>query len=375
MKRYKLAKATQKWIVADMDKTLMDKKAGTYPLFAESPAFLPILNWLQRGGKLLCVTSDDGYRPFHQFWDNIPTCHKKNGQVLLSTAGGATLYKGNDCGEAVKVDSFFTEVSGGIPISQVTKIARCIVLDFFLDALDDRSLLKRLAGYRRVAYEKILKDYPSKQQLKIIFTEKNMIQPGKIIERGTLIWRNQAGPPKSWIKFKDLEKNGDGAIFTNLFILGLPSCISMPYIQKYSKSFEALDVCASAAPNSVCISNNAVDKGTVIKWLNDTNEFDMSYENCIAIGDNPNGNDYPLTRFQHVGMPFINCGDRPSQYDTHFIGGYEVGVGKFVEGLNDMMELMTNSAADTTGNVSCNYIFKDCLEEAVKFSTSSNSKL
>ena len=43
MRRRKVMQTTQKWIVADMDKTLMDKKAGTYPTFSESPAFQPVL--------------------------------------------------------------------------------------------------------------------------------------------------------------------------------------------------------------------------------------------------------------------------------------------------------------------------------------------
>ncbi len=90
-----------------MDKTLMDKKAGTYPTFSESPAFQPVLQWLKYGGKLLCVTSDDGHRPFGQFWDNIPASHRKNGQVLLSTAGGATLFAGDSEGEVIEVKSFF----------------------------------------------------------------------------------------------------------------------------------------------------------------------------------------------------------------------------------------------------------------------------
>ena len=88
-----------------------------------------------------------------------------------------------------------------------------------------------------------------------------MVQPGKVLERGSLIWRNQAGPVNSWIKLNDIEKNWENIFFTNLFVLGLPDSISSPYIQKYSKSLEVLGIQASAAPNSVCLSNNSIDKG------------------------------------------------------------------------------------------------------------------
>ena len=69
-----------------------------------------------------------------------------------------------------------------------------------------------------------------------------MVQPGKVLERGSLIWRNQAGPVNSWIKLNDIEKNWENIFFTNLFVLGLPDSISSPYIQKYSKSLEVLGI-------------------------------------------------------------------------------------------------------------------------------------
>ena len=120
----------------------MDKQPGTYPAFSDSPAFQPVLNWLSLGGKLLCVTSDDGYRPFRQFWDDIPNGHKRNGQVLLSTAGGATLFTGDNDGEAVKVTSFFEQVRGGLPHPrQATGIATKMLSDFFIDAFNDFSKL------------------------------------------------------------------------------------------------------------------------------------------------------------------------------------------------------------------------------------------
>ena len=375
MRRAKVAR----WIVADMDKTLVDKQPGTYPAFSDSPAFQPILKWLSLGGKLLCVTSDDGYRPFRQFWADIPKGHRENGQVLLSTAGGATLFTGDGDGEAVKVTSFFDEVRGGLPQPrQATRIATKMLSDFFLDAFDDLSILKPLDERRRLAYETILKKCKSKNELENLLTENNMVQPGKFLERGSLIWRNQAGPVNSWIKQKDVEKNWENVFFTNLFVLGLPDSISSPYIEKYSKSLEVLGIKASAAPNSVCLSNNTIDKGTVIRWMNDCNEFDFTYKNCIAIGDSPEGNDYALTTFQHVGMPFVNCGDKPTHHDTYYVGEYEFGVSKFIRYLNEVVETANNNGY----NVSCGSIedfnmqtifAKHHLVNAIK--SSRNSKL
>ena len=179
MRRTKAIRAPQKWIVADMDRTLVDKQPGTYPAFSDSPAFQPVLQWLSPG-KLLCVTSDDGYRPFGQFWADIPKCHKRNGQVLLSTAGGATLFTGDSDGEAIKVTRFFEEVRGGLPHPrQATGIATKMLSDFFIDAFNDFSILKPIEERRRSAYEKILKNCKSEKELENLLTEKTWFNQEK----------------------------------------------------------------------------------------------------------------------------------------------------------------------------------------------------
>ena len=102
------------------------------------------------------------------------------------------------------------------------------------------------------------------------------------------------------------------------------------------------------------------------------------------MGDNPEGNDYPLTTFRHVGMPFINCGEKPTEFDTYFLGQYEEGVAKFVQSLNDAIKMNNNndSSGDDDNNnnntaavdddtVDLESIFQeDYLKEALNFSSS-----
>ncbi len=57
------------------------------------------------------VTSDDGYRPFQQFLEFIPSSYRANGKVLISTAAGATLYEDMN-GKMVEVPSYWEEVQG-----------------------------------------------------------------------------------------------------------------------------------------------------------------------------------------------------------------------------------------------------------------------
>ncbi len=47
-----------RWLICDMDNTLLDKKPGMYPRFRDSPCFDSLNRWIELGGKLLVVTSD-----------------------------------------------------------------------------------------------------------------------------------------------------------------------------------------------------------------------------------------------------------------------------------------------------------------------------
>ena len=85
------------WIVADMDSTLIEHGPDKSALgdLDTSPCAAPLFEWLEAGGRLLVVTSDDGYRPFTSLWEQIPAALRANGAVCLSTSDGAALYTGD----------------------------------------------------------------------------------------------------------------------------------------------------------------------------------------------------------------------------------------------------------------------------------------
>ena len=78
MRRLKLrgrAAGVKRWIVADMDDTLVRKLPhGTkqHTSLATSPCFEPLNRWLAAGNGLIVVTSDDGFRPFSALWEPLP---------------------------------------------------------------------------------------------------------------------------------------------------------------------------------------------------------------------------------------------------------------------------------------------------------------
>jgi len=60
-------------VVADIDGTLVGRpgfRDGKYqaPTLRESPCLRPLCRWLELGGSLLVVTSDDGNGPIKRVW-------------------------------------------------------------------------------------------------------------------------------------------------------------------------------------------------------------------------------------------------------------------------------------------------------------------
>jgi hypothetical protein len=47
-----------------------------------------------------------------------------------------------------------------------------------------------------------------------------MMSLGKITSRGSLVWRNQAGPPEGWVRAKEFDEKEPK--FTNVWAMGLP---------------------------------------------------------------------------------------------------------------------------------------------------------
>merc|ERR1712194_1172 len=96
-----------KWLIADMDETLLAKACRD---IKDSPCYPHLVRFLandERGGdkaeehrntqssknRLLIVTSDDGHRPF-RIWREFPVHLRK--QVLLSVSEGASLWRISD---------------------------------------------------------------------------------------------------------------------------------------------------------------------------------------------------------------------------------------------------------------------------------------
>ena len=56
----------------------------------------------------------------------------------------------------------------------------------------------------------------------------------------------------------------------------------------------------------MCVKSASVDKAAPVRWLanNDELEIGFALPRAVAFGDNPAGNDRPLTQFEE--MPFVS---------------------------------------------------------------------
>jgi hypothetical protein len=339
---------TRRWIVADMDSTLLRKELGVNGDLDNSPCRAPLFEWLQQGGSVCVVTSDDGFRPFTQMWEQIPAELRADGRVAISTSDGAALFRGGPAGEVVE-DVAYWEAGAGITrgIDELMSIARDMLVAFFVDCLADRSLLaaldeRRAAAYTAVLDEAVAAGGDAAAALEERLPLSRLLAPGGVTQRGTMLWRNQAGPIEQWKRtpgvkslLASLAEVQKDARYTNLFLMGLPRVLSAPYIARFEPRLAALGYEASAAPNTVCLKNAAVSKALPVQWLSGLMEGApeppvLSLRHSVAFGDNPSGNDKPLTTFGDQGMPFVSVSPEqdealpPGLVALH-VGGLEHG--------------------------------------------------
>jgi hypothetical protein len=184
----------------------------------------------------------------------------------------------------------------------------------------------------------VLDEHKSEGQLAEFLTAKRMMALGEITSRGSLVWRNQAGPPEGWVRSRDFDQFTPK--FTNVWAMGLPQSISQKYIDLYTEELTAMGVAASAAPNSVCLSNMNIDKASPLRWMENKSFYGFKLRNSLAFGDNPSGNDRPLTTFVEEGMRFINVGEEQPEFSgiMQQVGGFEQGTAEIIDELNHALK-------------------------------------
>ena len=288
-----------------MDDTLLEKKpSGTKShnqAFADSPCYEPVLSWLKVGGGLVVVTTDDGHRPFGKVWASIPAELRR--RVLMSTSDGASLFRGTEGGALQEVTEYRAGARGGLPqgaqMEELLALCRELVLSFFKDCLDGKHANvgeSLTAAIGRIRVEMAA----AGKTLEEIVTVERLAQPGAILPRASMFWRNQAGPVEDWCRaggpgdawwgFTETP-GGQSAFFTTLFVSGFPRTLSESYLERYASRFESLGCHASAAPNSVCVKSAFVDKAAPVTWLADpaNGEYGFDLSRAVAFGDNPIG--------------------------------------------------------------------------------------
>merc|ERR1712217_391627 len=76
--------------------------------------------------------------------------------------------------------------------------------------------------------------------------------------------------------------------------------------------------------------------------LRNSDRFNFDIKRAIAFGDNPAGNDRPLTFFEEQGMPFVSVNPDSSDLPTeeckaNHVGGFEAGTAVVINELRNAM--------------------------------------
>eukprot|EP00936_MAST-01D_sp_MAST-1D-sp1_P002050 g2050.t1 len=409
------------WIVADMDSTLIKHGTDKSALgdLSISPCAAPLFEWLETGGRLLVVTSDDGYRPFTSLWEQIPAALRANGAVCLSSSDGAALYTGDaegapqECAaywQATTLKSPVTKVSaGGVSdadsvdhddhngreaarIDAVMVVARRMLLCMLRDLLHLDSRTQTEEGmHARHQAQKLRNSLPDElfqsysvvlheartaaaranvagagtgagarsgcglggpaaaaaEQLDRILPMSRLLKPGGVRARGTMLWRNQAGPVEGWSRtpgkrfLESLAETQVGARYTNVWIMGMPRAVSERYIALFADDLANLGFVASAAPNTVCLKRSGVTKASAVEWFAASPSLDFDLRRAVAFGDQPSGNDSALTQFVQRGMPFVSVAhcehETPEHLRPWHVGGLEHGTAAVLRRLLPML--------------------------------------
>ena len=263
------AAAAAGWVIADMDGTLVPKPGrdadGKYSAkgLDDSPVSAPLLRWLECGGNLLCVTSDDGNWPIRKVWSKIPLEYRRHvvlsspstegggstaavaaaaPRVLLSTSDGAALFHGDADGNLIADEEYRRAGSDGgksatlDPADQpaILSLAREMFLAYLLELATDADKLDQLGRHGR-DYVKLFETLaPSsaarassldaydhdwlEEALGEAVTMESLMYPGGKggsgglkSAGGTVFWRNQAGPTETWQRSQAIPGTGDSS--------------------------------------------------------------------------------------------------------------------------------------------------------------------
>lgn len=244
---------TGKWIVADMDSTLIRKERSVYGMLDDSPCRGPLLEWLGKGGSLCVVTSDDGWRPFEQLWKQIPAALRV--RVYMSTSDGAALFRGNAQGTPEEDTQYWTVAQGGIQAEHVDplmRLAHAMHCSLLQDCLDDRAhrdeYLKLLSAKDATAMTALLAEASQAGSVEAVLPVERLTRPSGVLSRGAMIWRNQAGPMSGWKRdktFVPVPSKGQEWNFVGSVAATQPGA-------KYTNVREAAIECACASHRASC---------------------------------------------------------------------------------------------------------------------------
>lgn len=337
------------WLVADMDGTVLPtphSAGGRYVPLNDSPAFLPLVAWLQRGGNL-AIVSTAGRRMLRQvhapLLDTLQ--HPGCGRLLLCGFSGAGLVANSGrgmlpvCGYADALCMSETEAEEVLSILTNAVHVYVSVLaanPHVIDALSSKyhEPLRRLLEERRVLGDDVFNC--------TVLTAAHLTERGRFLrETGDAIIDRQLLGELSTGDVTDrrVAQYCVSGIPLRHFDLAIPAAVREVLAEKYQLE-------CRAQPNSVVVARQHVDKSAFVEFLRDArhrtnsdgnlDRFPTGLDHVVALGDCPESVDRPLTLYPE--MVFISAArakdvDASRADNVVYVGDEERGVARFLQQL------------------------------------------
>jgi len=306
------------YLITDLNGTMIGSPdKDEQPELKDSPVFQPLLEWLSRRGKIVAITGNDVVRMNKRFLEDIPKELSANGQVLLSSNGGASLYYRNEKGSLIEVEEYRkTALPCGTAFSDeqvllLKELALNYVNQFFSDLFNNPELISKI---------------PKKYQFLVEIAENRKNEPFTLDE---LTSSDTKQAPR--IEIRTVFNKNE---VVQVAIIGVPAELEISLdpilLEQIGRIGSPPSVIRMGFTTQIMVKG--VDKSLVVSWLNHSKQFDLKTSKCIAIGDSPMHNDSSLMK----DMYFISVSEKPlslKNASVYEIGGNCKGTARLIEEL------------------------------------------
>lgn len=327
------------YIVTDLDGTILNLFNGKYePGLDESPSQGPLLEWLNLGGRVVAITGNDLSRTIDRFFSHIPQELRANNQVIIAANGGSALYGTDSDGNLVEDRDYREKGLNGrstiIATDHVDKLVNAgakIINEFYATVRENPEYVTTNLSKKFHWINKVASGRQEDYSLSELLTNETNVVPR--IELRAIVDENLQPDPE---------------LITQVALIGIPYEQEIPTEELFAEGADEESLGLSIKRDGVTTEINVkgMDKSVPVRWIVNSDDYDLDPTVSFSMGDKPDVNDRPLMELQErLGMPFVSVSKKSEVVPegVYHIGGNTEGSAKLLQELvsqaKDMDEL------------------------------------